>query len=79
MRGVQLHYPAEVVSLNKDEDETVVGVNLVSNGGNVLSEIACKSIVIASRSMDTSSIPEFVSQINHSDSDFAPGRIQLVN
>lgn len=47
-RGVQVHHPAQVVSLNKDEDGTINGVNLMSDGGNVPGEIACKNIVIAS-------------------------------
>jgi glycine/D-amino acid oxidase-like deaminating enzyme len=47
-RGVQLHHPAQVVSLNKDKDGALVGVNLVSDGCNVPGEIECKNIVIAS-------------------------------
>ncbi len=46
-RGVQVHYPAQVVSLKKDEDETLVGVSLVSDGANVPGEIVCQNIVIA--------------------------------
>ena len=47
-RGVQIHFPAEVVSLGKDEQGSVVGVSLVSDGGNVPDEIRCKNIVISS-------------------------------
>ena len=47
-RGVQVHCPAKVLSLNKNEEGTVVGVNLVSNGGKIPTDITCKSIVIAS-------------------------------
>ncbi|KAF7509642.1 hypothetical protein GJ744_007680 [Endocarpon pusillum] len=47
-RGVQVHYPAKVVSLRKDDEGSLIGVNLVSDGGNVPSEITCKDIVIAS-------------------------------
>jgi glycine/D-amino acid oxidase-like deaminating enzyme len=46
-RGVQIHFPAEVVSVNKDEQGTVVGVS-VSDGGNVPVEFRCKDIVISS-------------------------------
>lgn len=47
-RGVQVHYPAEVASLIKDEEDTLTAINLVSDGGNVPSQIACNSLVIAS-------------------------------
>ena len=47
-RGVQVHYPAKVVSLSKDDGGSLIGVNLVSDGGSVPSEITCKDIIIAS-------------------------------
>jgi glycine/D-amino acid oxidase-like deaminating enzyme len=47
-RGVQIHHPAQVISLNKDDAGTVVGVNLVSDGGNVPGEITCMNVVLAS-------------------------------
>lgn len=47
-RGVQVHYPAQVVSVNKDDEDTAVGVSLASDGGNFPVEVACNSIVIAS-------------------------------
>jgi glycine/D-amino acid oxidase-like deaminating enzyme len=46
-RGIQLHHPAQVVSLKKDEDGSILEVKLMSNGGNVPGEIACKNLVIA--------------------------------
>lgn len=47
-RGVQVHYPAQVVSVNKDEEGSVLGVKLISGGDDVPKELACKNIVIAS-------------------------------
>lgn len=47
-RGVKVHHPAQVVSLDRDEEGTWIGVSLTSDGGNVPGKIACKNIVIAS-------------------------------
>jgi glycine/D-amino acid oxidase-like deaminating enzyme len=46
-RGVQVHFPAEVVSVSEDEQGNAVGVGVVSDGGNIPDEIACKNIVVA--------------------------------
>jgi glycine/D-amino acid oxidase-like deaminating enzyme len=47
-RGVQIHFPAEVVSVSKDEQGTAVGISLLSDGCNVPIGIGCKNIVISS-------------------------------
>lgn len=47
-RGVQVHYPARVISLKRDRDGTIIGAKFVSDGYSVPSEIACKNVVIAS-------------------------------
>lgn len=47
-RGVQVHFPAKVVSVSKDDKGSLIGVKLVSEGGNVPSEIECEDIVVAS-------------------------------
>ena len=47
-RGVQVHYPAQLVSLRTDKEGILVGGFLVSYGGNAPVEIACKNIIIAS-------------------------------
>lgn len=47
-RGVQVHSPAQVVSLNKVEEGSLMGVKLMSEEGNVPGEITCKNIVISS-------------------------------
>jgi glycine/D-amino acid oxidase-like deaminating enzyme len=46
-RGVLVHYPAQVVSLIADDDGTLIGVSLESDGDIVPCDVPCKNIVIA--------------------------------